>query len=81
MTSYLVYTSGMTREKYFNACTQYLGEFPIDAIYGMSYKLTPLLSLQTRQLLLQVSIPQVHSFLGCHGNNIRWVSHFCRRTC
>jgi len=70
MTSYLIYPSGMTREKCVNACTPHLGEFLIDALYCVLYKLTPLLSLQIRQLILQMSIQQVHAFLVCHGNNI-----------
>ena len=70
MTSYLIYTSGMTREKCFNACTQHLGEFPIYALYGVLCESAQLLFLQTRQLILQMSRPQVHAFLVYHGNTI-----------
>jgi len=71
MTSYFIYTSGMTEEKCFNACTQHLGELPIFALYGVLCELAQRLPSQTQQLILQVSIRQVHVFPACHGNNIK----------
>jgi len=55
MTSYFIYmwcTSGMTSEKWFNPCTQHLGEFPIYALYGVLCELAQLLPSQTRQRIL-----------------------------
>jgi len=61
----------MTCEKCYNVCTQHLGELPIYTLYGVLCELAQLLPLQTRQLILQVSIRQVHAFPACHGNNIK----------
>jgi len=70
MTSYLIYTSGMTIEKGFISCTKHLGGLPICALYDVLCELPPLLPSQTRHLILQVSIQQVHAFLACHGNHV-----------
>ena len=71
MTSYVIYTSGMTSEKCFNACTQHLGELPMYALYGALCELSQLRPSQTRQRILQVSIQHLHAFSVCHGNNIK----------
>ena len=75
MTSYVIYIryhSGMTSEKCFSACTQHLGEYPIYTLYGVLCELAQLLPLQTRQLMLQVSIQQVHAF-SCMSWEQHWI--------